>query len=97
MLGLPGRASIAQAVGTGFTVVGLLIALPRFGITGAAVVTTIDFAVTLAVQLLFLHRAGARRFVPTTADMRGLAARVRSSLPSSPRRPIALLEGELRP
>ena len=78
VLGRPGAASLAQACGTVVTVVGLLVALPRFGITGAAVVTSVDFIVTLGIQIVFLRRLGAHGFAPCADDWHLLVTRLRS-------------------
>lgn len=54
--GLPGRASLAQVAGMIVTVIGLAVALPRFGIEGAAGVSSLAYAATFAFTLFMLLR-----------------------------------------
>lgn len=54
--GRPGRASLAQIVGVVITVIGLVYALPRYGIEGAAAVSTVAYGSTFAVALVTLGR-----------------------------------------
>lgn len=53
--GRPGRASLAQVVGVVITVVGLTFALPRYGIEGAAAVSTLAYASTFFVVFMALR------------------------------------------
>lgn len=55
--GRPGEASLAGLVGAGVTLLGLAAAAPRFGINGAAAVTSCAFV----VEVIFLIARGALR------------------------------------
>ena len=50
--GYPGMSTIARFSGAVITLVGLLILLPRFGITGAAIASLIGYTVMLTVALV---------------------------------------------
>jgi O-antigen/teichoic acid export membrane protein len=75
-LGLPQKASIAQLVGAGVTIVGLAVSLGPFGIEGAAVTSSVAYTVVCLLALWFLVKASAR---PTTEmlDLRRTAGDVR--------------------
>jgi O-antigen/teichoic acid export membrane protein len=72
-LGCPEHASIGQVVGVAVTVVGLFIALPEHGIAGAAVVSSVAYAVRLGITLVLLRRRGVWGTVPGPRDVRLLA------------------------
>ncbi len=57
-LNRPGRASLVQLLGLVVTAVGLLLTLPRAGILGAAATSSVAYALTFAVSLFALRRAG---------------------------------------
>ena len=71
-IGLPGRASIGQVVGIAVTVPGLLIAIPRWGILGAAVVSSVAYGLVFAVDVSFLRARGAS--LHQLIDLRAAAA-----------------------
>lgn len=81
--GRPGRASLAQIVGVVITVIGLVYALPRYGIEGAAAVSTLAYGCTFAVALVTLGRVpefSLRAALSPRAlveDVAGVAAAVR--------------------
>lgn len=52
----PARASLAQVGGMLVTGTGLLTLLPRYGITGAALTSTLAYTTVFALQLRFLDR-----------------------------------------
>jgi len=53
-LGYPGLSTIARLASAGVTVVGLLVLLPRLGITGAAIASLIGYSVMFVVALFWL-------------------------------------------
>lgn len=55
-LDMPGRASLAQIAGIVVTVIGLLISLPRWGIVGAAVTSSVAYAATFLISTHLLRR-----------------------------------------
>jgi O-antigen/teichoic acid export membrane protein len=55
-VGRPGRVTFAELIGFAITVVGLPLVVPRFGITGAATLSTISYVAVLVASLLFLRR-----------------------------------------
>jgi O-antigen/teichoic acid export membrane protein/GT2 family glycosyltransferase len=54
--GRPGRRSVGQVVGGLLTVVGLLVAAPRYGIGGAAVVSVVAYVTAAVVTLAQVSR-----------------------------------------
>lgn len=66
----PGHGSIGQIVGVVVTVAGLVIALPRYGIAGAAVVSSLAYATRLGVTLGLLRRSGVEGMMPRPTDLR---------------------------
>ena len=79
-LGYPGRASVAQAVGTAIGVVALVLLLRPLGIEGAAIATSIDFMVSAALMAIFLRRLGPCTLFPRSADAREVLAGVRLAI-----------------
>ncbi len=83
-LGRPGRTSIAQGVGVVVTVVGLVLTLPRYGIDGAALTSTLSYLTVTGLNLYFLRAVDGtslrRVLSPRRAadDGRALVDRVRS-------------------
>jgi O-antigen/teichoic acid export membrane protein len=53
-LGYPGLSTVARLAAAAVTVVGLLVLLPRLGITGAAIASLIGYSVMFVVALLWL-------------------------------------------
>jgi O-antigen/teichoic acid export membrane protein len=53
-LGHPGLSTIARLASAAVTVVGLLVLLPRLGITGAAIASLVGYSVMFVVALLWL-------------------------------------------
>lgn len=68
VIGRPGVTSIAEISALVMTTCGLLYALPRFGIAGAAAVSSIAYTYRFAIQLAVLRRAGVRAVVPRPSD-----------------------------
>jgi O-antigen/teichoic acid export membrane protein len=74
--GRPLTATIAQALGTVVTVVGLLVFLREGGITAAALVSTASYStVFLSTLIVYKHVSGQswRAFVPTPRRVRAMA------------------------
>lgn len=57
-VGLPGRVTLSELFGFVVTAVGLPVVLPRFGIVGAAALSTGSYVVVLCACLGFLRRFG---------------------------------------
>lgn len=76
-LGKPGRATLAELVGLAITLAGLPLVLGRFGITGAALLSTVSYSATFAVYLVFLSGYGRIRLALRREDLRWLWAAVR--------------------
>lgn len=68
-LGRPGYPSIGEITVVSVTVVGLVIFVPLYGITGAAAVSLAAYVARLAVTLLLLRREGVRHVVPGIDDL----------------------------
>nr|MDQ6949611.1 polysaccharide biosynthesis C-terminal domain-containing protein [Actinomycetota bacterium] len=62
--GRPGEASLAAALGAVVTVLGLIFFVPRFGIEGAAAVTSVAFI----SEVVFLVARGALHMTSSMAD-----------------------------
>jgi antigen flippase len=79
----PGRASAAQLVGFAVTVIGLLLTLPRFGILGAALTSSVSYTLTFWIALWLLHRhtgfpvRETFRLRPLRSDAQWLSGRLR--------------------
>jgi O-antigen/teichoic acid export membrane protein len=72
-IGRPGVTSIAEITAVAITAGGLWYALPRYGIAGAAAVSSVAYLYRYGVQIAILRRTGVRRFVPRWADATELA------------------------
>lgn len=59
-MGQPGRAALSQVPGVLVTIVGLLWALPRYGVSGAAVVSATAYAVSFLAALYAYLRSNTR-------------------------------------
>ena len=68
-LGRPGYSSTGEVAGLVVTVVGLVIFVPRYGITGAAVVSLVAYVTRLAVTLMLLRREGVKHVAPGFDDL----------------------------
>lgn len=68
--GRPGVTSSAEVVGLAVTAIGLWYALPRFGIAGAAAVSSVAYGSRFVIQLAVLRGLGVRSIVPRLADAR---------------------------
>lgn len=68
-LGRPSYASIGEVVGVAVTVIGLVIFVPPYGITGAAVVSLAAYVTRLVVTLALLRREGVRHVIPAVDDL----------------------------
>ncbi|MGH9278595.1 MAG: polysaccharide biosynthesis C-terminal domain-containing protein, partial [Acidimicrobiales bacterium] len=56
--GRPGRVTFAELSGLVLTLVGLPIVVPRWGIVGAAILSSVSYSVVLAVCVTFLRQGG---------------------------------------
>lgn len=72
--GRPGRRSLGQVLGGVLTVIGLLVAAPRYGIGGAAVVSVVAYVAATVVTLAQVSRRSGLRWhefvVPRPGDLR---------------------------
>ena len=68
-LGRPSYSSIGEIAGVCVTVVGLVIFVPLYGITGAAIVSLVAYVTRLVVTLLLLRREGVKHVVPGFDDL----------------------------
>lgn len=68
-LGRPSYSSIGEVIAVLVTVVGLVIVVPPYGITGAAFVSLAAYVIRLAVTLLLLRREGVRHLIPGFDDL----------------------------
>ena len=75
--GWPGRSTLAELAGFVITVVGLILVVPRYGIVGAAILSTAAYSVSLGVYLRFLHRLGPMDLRPNAEDIALLRAALR--------------------
>ena len=69
----PGVTSIAEISALAITGLGLWYALPRYGIAGAAAVSSITYFYRCGVQVEVLRRNGVRRLLPRRSDFAELA------------------------
>lgn len=82
-IGHPSGASIAQFAGVLVTVVGLVVLLGPYGISGAAITSSASYAVTLIVAIMLFTRASGTRvrdifsLRDTVSDVRWSIARLR--------------------
>ena len=87
-LGQPSYSSISEVTGVLVTIVGLVIFVPLYGITGAAVVSLAAYVTRFAVTLLLLRREGVKHVIPGMDDLAWLwrrsTQRLRGFSPSSP-------------
>lgn len=77
--GSPGRSTLAELAGFLTTVVGLILVIPRYGIVGAAVLSTAAYCVSLAGYLAFLRRLGPVDLWPKAEDLAFLRAATRQA------------------
>lgn len=68
-LGTPGRATLAEVAGLVVTVAGMPLVIFRYGITGAAALSTGSYLVTFALYLYFLGRHGRLDLRPRVSDV----------------------------
>ena len=84
--GVPIAGTYAEIAALAVTVPGLLIALPSIGAIGAAIVSSVAYAVSATVLLVMARRRFSMSFrkllVPTRDDVRWLRDLLRSSRPS---------------
>lgn len=78
--GRPGSSMVAELVGLAVTVVGLPLVLPRFGIVGAAGLSSAAYTVTFMVYRHELQRLGRTRVLPGLSDLRELLPVLRNRL-----------------
>jgi O-antigen/teichoic acid export membrane protein len=69
-IGRPLAASLGELVGLTVTAVGLAVFVRRFGVVGAAVVSTTAYVFTMVVFLSILYRRGARHLLPRSRDIK---------------------------
>jgi O-antigen/teichoic acid export membrane protein len=67
-IGRPGVTSLAELTALLITGLGLWYALPRYGIAGAAAVSSVAYIYRYGVQLAVLRRYGVRDLVPKPGD-----------------------------
>ena len=72
----PGVTSTAEITALAITAVGLWYALPRYGIGGAAAVSSIAYAYRFGFQAVVLRRYGVKRVVPGRAEAAELIAAI---------------------
>jgi O-antigen/teichoic acid export membrane protein len=71
----PQYGSIAQIAGVVVTITGLIIMVPRYGVAGAAIVSTITYATRLIILLTLLRKNGITGTTPRPADITWLYKR----------------------
>jgi len=71
----PQYASIAQITGVVITITGLLIMVPRYGVAGAAIVSTVTYVTRLTILLVLLRTNGITGTTPRPADVAWLIKR----------------------
>jgi O-antigen/teichoic acid export membrane protein len=71
----PQYGSIAQLAGVTITITGLIIMVPRYGVAGAAIVSTITYATRLIILLTLLRKNGITGTTPRPADITWLYKR----------------------
>jgi O-antigen/teichoic acid export membrane protein len=75
----PGAASWSELIALAVTLPGLALLVPMYGITGAAVVSTVAYWVRFVAMLVILRRAGLGSVRPRWADARdGVTLIIRS-------------------
>ena len=79
-MGRPGRATVAEMTGFVLTCVGLPFVVPRFGIVGASVLSSVSYALVMAVTLAFLRQAGPLSLRLRRHDVTDLGRLLRRSL-----------------
>lgn len=72
-LGRPSKVALAEGVGVIFTVGGLLLMVPHFGVTGAAITSTVTYLIVFVVLMVLItqsrpHQATTARSQPTTSQ-----------------------------
>lgn len=75
-LGRPGRSTIAEMVGLAITLVGLPLVVFRYGIVGAAAISTLAYAITFGVYLHFLSASGPLSLMPRRQDFTNIKSAV---------------------
>jgi O-antigen/teichoic acid export membrane protein len=79
-LGLPGRSTAAEVLGFVVTVGGLVLVVPRYGINGAAVLSTAAYLVTTVAYLSFLRVLGPVALRPRSGDVSFLLRTARNGV-----------------
>lgn len=82
--GRPGQTTIAEAIGLGGTLVGLPLIVPRYGIRGAAIFSSVSYLVVFLTYRHFLRGLGVTRITPRVGDV----AILRTSVARLLRRPV---------
>jgi O-antigen/teichoic acid export membrane protein len=71
----PQYGSIAQIAGVVVTITGLIIMVPRYGVAGAAIVSTITYVTRLVILLTLLRKNGITGTTPRPTDITWLLKR----------------------
>jgi O-antigen/teichoic acid export membrane protein len=79
-LGRPQYSSWGQIVALVLTVAGLPLVLPRFGIAGAAVISSVAYVTRLTITMTLLRKVGVTGTTPGPDDVRWLVRRLMSRL-----------------
>lgn len=79
-LGRPGSVTVSELIALGVTVPGLALAVPTFGISGAAAVSSAAYLVRAVAQVVALRRSGVTSICPTRGDGAELARVVRQGV-----------------
>lgn len=80
-VGRPGKTTIAEVSGLVVTLLGLPFVVPTFGITGAAVLSTVTYLTTFVVYCVFLRRLGPVGWWPGRREVRTIGAAVGRRMP----------------
>jgi O-antigen/teichoic acid export membrane protein len=72
----PEVSSIAELAGIVLTGAGLWLVLDRYGIIGAAIVSSVSYCCTGLTQILWLRRLGVRNVLPKRDDAKWAVARL---------------------
>ena len=75
-VGRPGVTSTAEITALAITAAGLWYALPRYGISGAAAVSSLAYGYRFCAQAIVLRRYGVRRTMPGGADLAELVGAI---------------------
>jgi O-antigen/teichoic acid export membrane protein len=74
-LNRPQYGSVAQVIGVVITITGLILLVPRYGIAGAAIVSSVTYVTRLAIVMFQLRRDGVTGTTPRMSDVAWLVGR----------------------